>query len=297
MPLLEPCCRSRRWKTITRMFFCEEIPIAANDNGVECLQCGTPFAFRAGKKFCSRKCKKRYGDRPENKHKNGPDHTCIGCGATFKRRTNSRNRGKYCSRECAFDSNVQGRLTTPELKAAAASFSVSYSVRRTICADCGAWVTSKNGKTRCESCEIAYKRSRQDELRGVVRSNRTCPECGTLFIPPYGRGGARYCSNECSSKRNKRIGRSKRRARERNAANDNVDPIEVFNRDGWRCQMCDVKTPYKLRGTHEANAPELDHIVPLSRGGEHSYRNTQCLCRSCNMSKGAKVFGQMRLFG
>lgn len=297
MPLLEPCCRSRRRKTIAKMFFCEEIPTAANDNDVGCLQCGALFEFRAGKKFCSRKCKKRYGDRPENKHKNGDEFNCLGCGITFRRRTNSRNQGKYCSRECAFDNNVQGRLVSLENREIAASFSVSYSVYRTICCDCGTWVTSKGGRLRCEPCSIAHKRDRQDELRGIVRTNRTCPECGTIFIPPYGRGGALYCSNDCSSKRNKRIGRSRRRARERNAANDNVDPIAVFNRDGWRCQMCNVRTPHKLRGTHEHNAPELDHIILLSKGGEHSYQNTQCLCRSCNMSKGAKVLGQLRLFG
>ncbi|MFC5490617.1 HNH endonuclease [Dokdonella soli] len=32
----------------------------------------------------------------------------------------------------------------------------------------------------------------------------------------------------------------------------------------------------------------MDHVIPLSLGGTHTWHNTQCLCRSCNVSKGAK---------
>lgn len=84
----------------------------------------------------------------------------------------------------------------------------------------------------------------------------------------------------------------------RTALVERVDPIKVFERDGWRCQMCRRPTPKKLKGKPKANAPELDHIIPLARGGEHSYRNTQLLCRACNSAKSDKDVGQqMRLFG
>jgi 5-methylcytosine-specific restriction endonuclease McrA len=76
---------------------------------------------------------------------------------------------------------------------------------------------------------------------------------------------------------------------------ENVDPIQVFIRDGWKCQLCGVHTPRRYRGTCKPTAPELDHIVTLADGGEHSYRNTQCACRSCNNKKGSNSSGQMRL--
>ena len=70
---------------------------------------------------------------------------------------------------------------------------------------------------------------------------------------------------------------------------ESVDPFKVFDRDGWVCQMCGVPTPRELRATWEDNAPELDHIIPLSKGGPHTYKNTQCSCRKCNQRKSDKI--------
>lgn len=81
------------------------------------------------------------------------------------------------------------------------------------------------------------------------------------------------------------------------ATTEKVDPFKVFDRDRWRCQLCGIKTPKAKRGGFEKDAPELDHIVPLSKGGEHSYRNTHCACRRCNGSKKDATRGQFRLFG
>jgi 5-methylcytosine-specific restriction endonuclease McrA len=91
--------------------------------------------------------------------------------------------------------------------------------------------------------------------------------------------------------------RKARKLRERGAAVEMVDAVRVFTRDGWRCQLCGAKTPQFLRGTYKARAPELDHIIPIAAGGEHSYRNTQCACRSCNAAKRDRPLGQMLLFG
>lgn len=47
----------------------------------------------------------------------------------------------------------------------------------------------------------------------------------------------------------------------------------VFVRDGHRCQYCG------------ANAENIDHIVPRSRGGEHAWENVVAACRPCNTRK------------
>ncbi len=47
----------------------------------------------------------------------------------------------------------------------------------------------------------------------------------------------------------------------------------VFARDGHRCQYCG--------GTAE----NIDHVVPRSRGGTHTWENVVAACRTCNNRK------------
>jgi 5-methylcytosine-specific restriction endonuclease McrA len=47
----------------------------------------------------------------------------------------------------------------------------------------------------------------------------------------------------------------------------------VFARDGWSCQYCG------------APAENLDHVVPRSKGGAHSWDNVVAACRRCNSRK------------
>jgi len=47
----------------------------------------------------------------------------------------------------------------------------------------------------------------------------------------------------------------------------------VFARDGHRCQYCG------------AAAENIDHVIPRSRGGMHSWDNVVASCRSCNSRK------------
>lgn len=88
-----------------------------------------------------------------------------------------------------------------------------------------------------------------------------------------------------------------RRAKIAGVMVDAVNPIEIFERDGFKCQLCGIKTRLDYNRYHPKRS-ELDHIIPLSLGGEHSKRNTQCLCRHCNATKrNAGIGDQLRLFG
>jgi 5-methylcytosine-specific restriction endonuclease McrA len=42
------------------------------------------------------------------------------------------------------------------------------------------------------------------------------------------------------------------------------------------------------------NAPQVDHVVPLSRGGEDVLENCQVLCRACNRKKSNRVHMNVR---
>lgn len=68
---------------------------------------------------------------------------------------------------------------------------------------------------------------------------------------------------------------------------------EIFERDGYRCQICRRKTKGKWPDPRSAT---LDHIVPLSKGGEHVSENLQCACWRCNHHKAAGAANdQLRL--
>ena len=47
----------------------------------------------------------------------------------------------------------------------------------------------------------------------------------------------------------------------------------VFARDDYQCQYC---------GCH---ADSIDHVMPRSRGGQHTWENVAAACRPCNLTK------------
>ena len=70
------------------------------------------------------------------------------------------------------------------------------------------------------------------------------------------------------------------------------------DRDLMECQHCGKKTRPDFKNVHHPLYPNLDHILPLVKGGEHTKRNTQCLCHRCNLVKGMNEIGeQIRMFG
>lgn len=55
----------------------------------------------------------------------------------------------------------------------------------------------------------------------------------------------------------------------------------ILDRDGHKCQSC---------GATESLC--MDHILPISRGGDSSDDNLQVLCSACNTKKGNKIDGE-----
>ncbi|GAF81485.1 unnamed protein product, partial [marine sediment metagenome] len=54
----------------------------------------------------------------------------------------------------------------------------------------------------------------------------------------------------------------------------------VYKRDGSRCQYCGKK--------FKSEDLNLDHVIPVSRGGKDSWYNVVCSCVPCNLRKGDK---------
>jgi 5-methylcytosine-specific restriction endonuclease McrA len=58
----------------------------------------------------------------------------------------------------------------------------------------------------------------------------------------------------------------------------------VFLRDEHRCQYCGRQ------------AENLDHVIPKSQGGGHSWDNVVAACRRCNTKKGGRTPAEAGLF-
>jgi 5-methylcytosine-specific restriction endonuclease McrA len=205
---------------------------------------------------------------------------CAGCGQECAL--------KYCSNVCKLRT---WRSKNPEAYKAQRA---KHEVRKVSAyfagyCECGAPMGGRRERAKCNACEAkavaATARAKAEALHRQDAKVIKCEECDCSFCPLYVMGRRSGTCSACSEARaraHKTAARLVRRAKERSAKVESVDPYRVFERDGWLCRLCGASTPRAKRGTYEDDAPELDHVVPIAKGGEHSYANTQCACRRCN---------------
>lgn len=107
------------------------------------------------------------------------------------------------------------------------------------------------------------------------------------------------CSDACLEARDKAVrkaNKGRREARKRGVISEPIFRQKVFARDRWECGLCGMKVDKRLQYPDPMSA-SLDHITPISEGGEHTMRNVQCSHLRCNVKKAAGAGGQLRLFG
>ena len=251
-----------------------------------CAECGS---LTQRPKFCSNGCmttanaKRKLAYRKEHGEPvTGPVRQCKVCGSDFRRpQRKQRDKGLCCSRDCGFELRRRRGIISRAIRyekrlyarwaRQAAKRSEEPTVRikqQRTCRDCDATIT-KN-QQRCDDCRIEAANRSKARTREALRKT-----------PGY--------------RARKAKDKAVRRARRKLQRTECFDPFEVFERDGWKCHICKLRTPKSLRGTYSDRAPELDHIVSLAEGGEHSRRNTACSCRKCNLDKGSRSIGQLRL--
>jgi 5-methylcytosine-specific restriction endonuclease McrA len=121
---------------------------------------------------------------------------------------------------------------------------------------------------------------------GLARETRggevapKCPRCGAALHNAT--GGRKYCSVACR----RAVRRAGRRAKIRGAYVEAVSLAVLRERDRDTCRICGEPVD-PTRRPPDPSAATVDHVIALSRGGEHSYRNTQLAHLRCNTAKGA----------
>ena len=95
-----------------------------------------------------------------------------------------------------------------------------------------------------------------------------CPACGKVL----GEVNFKFCPY-CKSELHERVGRQHIPNHLRHA---------VLKRDDYRCVECGA--------TNKETTLEIDHILPVAKGGTNDINNLQTLCKHCNRAKSATVW-------
>lgn len=134
---------------------------------------------------------------------------------------------------------------------------------------------------RCETCRAANTVACGDRV-GRKATARPCAICGTAFTSriPH----EVLCSDACRRVR-KREHDQFRRALRRTASVSRVNPLDIYERDGWRCHICH-RPILRDKAWPHPRSRSIDHLIPLTRGGNHEPANVKAACLRCNLSKG-----------
>ena len=177
-------------------------------------------------------------------------------------------------------------------------------------------ISIRHGNVRCRACERNRIDAREvaerlaKELRERERQEReeerkaeaerkkllklhACPVCGKIT------DRQKYCSDECQKRANNSMKDYRRRLKIKLATIDNDITVEgLYRRDGGRCWLCGGPCNYEdytvRDGVFVAGDwyPSVDHVVPLARGGSHSWDNVKLAHRCCNSKKRDKIMSE-----
>ena len=144
----------------------------------------------------------------------------------------------------------------------------------------------KNEKLNCVIC--------QDEYQPFV-AKQLAAKAGVLFRVGY----SGICSVDCLeiardnssvASRNKRYITQVTLRIEKYNSKAEIDPSvtqeAIFDRDKGTCYLCGNTTykEYENRPTNQRAT--LDHVIPISKGGNHTFDNVRIACWRCNSIKG-----------
>lgn len=150
--------------------------------------------------------------------------------------------------------------------------------------------TGRGRKFCSNSCE-SYGRGRASLSTDI--SFGVCRLCGKTYCREA-RHDNGFCSSSCNTRHTRKQRKAERRAHHQ--AGESFTLREIAERDGWRCHLCGGKVPDRKYAARD-NDPTLDHLVPVSAGGEHTRVNVALAHNRCNWERSNEGAAQLRLVG
>lgn len=136
------------------------------------------------------------------------------------------------------------------------------------------------------------------KLVSEIQKPKECSVCGTVFYSQY--KTQKYCCDECRRKANNKKWNRKdwERVKDKSLYIDSdITLIRLYKRDHGRCWICGGKTNWNDWSISDngnkypgATYPVRDHVIPLARGGEHSWENVRLAHWECNANKADTLY-------
>lgn len=139
----------------------------------------------------------------------------------------------------------------------------------------------------CGKCKIIAKNISRSGI-SMITKKCICPDCNISFD---GKMKDQRC-NACAKARRVAIRvKSKKkcdktiqqRARKHGVYYEPVNRLKVYERDAWTCYLCGIGLV--LSSTYMPNQATIDHVIPMAKGGPHTYANVRACCHRCNSLK------------
>ena len=161
-----------------------------------------------------------------------------------------------------------------------------------------------------EQQQEEYKQKRLErelELKNRTDEVHICKECGCIYtyrsyaqsigVDPIFIQRIDCCSKECLKKhKHKQRGHEtdhiKRAVRHGCEWESGVTLKKLIKRDGLRCAICGELCDINDKSYGNGNGPlypSMDHIIPIAKGGSHTWNNVQVAHLICNTLKSDKV--------
>jgi hypothetical protein len=130
--------------------------------------------------------------------------------------------------------------------------------------------------------------------KGFLEASRiqfvNCRDCGMLLAAKI-HGTNKICL-QCRKKIDNK--NAARKNHQRRALGVVLTVHELAQRDGTSCHICGKKVNMKLSGRTKYG-PTIEHIFPVSLGGDNSRNNLALAHRHCNVSRGNRGHSQLLL--